>query len=93
MATAPTQPRLLTKLHPPGLLLQITFETLKSHLTSAPILHVPHPDQEFAVEVDASNVGVGAVLSHCSVSDQRLYPCAFFSCCLTPAEQNYDIEN
>lgn len=45
------------------------------------------------VEVDASEVGVGAVLSQRSSSDQKLYPCAFFSRCLPPAERNYDIGN
>lgn len=45
------------------------------------------------VEVDASDVGVGAVLSQRSGDDQELHPCAFFSRHLTPAERNYDLSN
>lgn len=45
------------------------------------------------VEVDASEVGVGVVLSHISPQDDKLHPCAYFSHCLSPAEQNYNIGN
>lgn len=38
-------------------------------------------------------MGVGAVLSQQSATDQKLYPCAFFSRRLSPAEKNYDIGN
>ncbi|KAF7640814.1 hypothetical protein LDENG_00012300, partial [Lucifuga dentata] len=69
------------------------FKTLKLRFTSSPILQMPEPDRQFVVEVDASDVGVGAVLSQCSAADQKLHPCAFFSRCLTPAERNYDIGN
>ena len=55
------------------------FRILKARFTSAPILQVPDPDQQFVVEVDASDVGVGAVQSQRSTSDQKLHPCAFFS--------------
>lgn len=43
--------------------------------------------------VDASDVGVGTVLSQRDPVDQKLHPCAFFSHRLTPAERNYDIGN
>ncbi|XP_029692639.1 uncharacterized protein [Takifugu rubripes] len=39
------------------------FQNLKAWFTSAPILLVPDPERQFIVEVDASDVGVGAVLS------------------------------
>ncbi len=45
------------------------------------------------VEVDASEVGVGAVLSQRSSSDDKVHPCAYFSHRLSPAERNYDIGN
>nr|XP_008302615.1 PREDICTED: uncharacterized protein LOC103374318 [Stegastes partitus] len=39
------------------------FETLKSLFTSAPVLKHPDPSLQFVVEVDASDTGMGAVLS------------------------------
>lgn len=45
------------------------------------------------VEVDASDVGVGPVLSQRDVLDQKLHPCAFFSRRLSLAEANYDVGN
>lgn len=55
--------------------------------TTAPILQMPDPERQFVVEVDASDVGVGAVLSQRATSDQKLHPCVFFSCRLSSAEQ------
>ena len=69
------------------------FRTLKARFTSAPILHMSDPERQFVVEVDASDIGVGAVLSQRAAEDGKLHPCAFFSRRLTPAEQNYDIGN
>ncbi|KAF7641342.1 hypothetical protein LDENG_00284500, partial [Lucifuga dentata] len=54
---------------------------------------MPEPERQLVVEVDASDVGVGVVLSQRSIADQKLHPCAFFSRRLTPAERNYDIGN
>ncbi len=45
------------------------------------------------VEVDASEVGVSAILSQRSSSDGKMHPCAYFSHRLSPAERNYDISN
>ncbi|KAL2083807.1 hypothetical protein ACEWY4_021580 [Coilia grayii] len=67
------------------------FRTLKARFTSAPILMQPDPTKQFIVEVDASDVGVGAVLSQRSPEDHKVHPCAFFSHRLSPAEGNYDI--
>lgn len=69
------------------------FKELKSRFTSAPILHHPDPEHQFIVEVDTSNTGVGAVLSQRQGNPEKIYPCAFFSRKLTPAEQNYDVGN
>ncbi len=38
----------------------------------------PDPTRQFVVEVDASEVGVGAVLSQRATSDDKVHPCAFF---------------
>ena len=39
------------------------FEMLKAHFTTYPMLAHPNPSLHSIVEVDASEVGVGAVLS------------------------------
>ncbi|XP_048027531.1 integrin alpha-M-like [Megalobrama amblycephala] len=72
---------------------EAAFTKLKSRFVSAPILVAPDPSRQFVVEVDASEVGVGAVLSQRSAADDKMHPCAFFSHRLTAAERNYDIGN
>ncbi|KAK3514054.1 hypothetical protein QTP70_002754 [Hemibagrus guttatus] len=42
---------------------QAAFQRLKECFTMAPILRHPDPDLPFVVEVDASNSGIGAMLS------------------------------
>ncbi|KAL0153760.1 hypothetical protein M9458_050876 [Cirrhinus mrigala] len=69
------------------------FNKLKKLFTSAPILTLPDPETPFVVEVDASDSGVGAVLSQRSSVDNKLHPCAYFSRKLTPTQRNYDIGN
>lgn len=56
------------------------FEDLKSRFTSAPTLTTPDSIRQFIVEVDASDVRVGAVL----------HPCTFYSHRPSPSEQNYN---
>ncbi|KAG1925390.1 retrotransposable element [Pimephales promelas] len=72
---------------------EAVFAKLKSRFVSAPILITPDSSRQFVVEVDASEVGVGAVLSQRSPVDDKMHPCAFFSHRLSPAECNYDIGN
>ncbi|KAG1935783.1 retrotransposable element [Pimephales promelas] len=72
---------------------EAAFAKLKGRFVSAPILITPDPSRQFVVEVDAPEVGVGAVLSQRSPSDDKMHPCAFFSHRLSPAESNYDIGN
>ena len=69
------------------------FHLLKERFTSDPILVYPDPERQFIVEVNASNLGVGAILSQRSAGDTKVHPCAYFSHRLTPAEQNYYIGN
>uniref|UniRef100_A0A8D0CYT6 Gypsy retrotransposon integrase-like protein 1 n=1 Tax=Sander lucioperca TaxID=283035 RepID=A0A8D0CYT6_SANLU len=59
------------------------FQVLKERFVTAP----------FVVEVDASNVGLGAILSQRLSTDGKLHPCAFLSRKLSPAERNYDVGN
>ncbi|XP_030634258.1 receptor-type tyrosine-protein phosphatase gamma [Chanos chanos] len=70
-----------------------TFQHLKELFTTAPVLKQPDPALPFVVEVDASEVGVGAVLSQRHGTPSKLYPCAFYSYKLSSAERNYDIGN
>ena len=72
---------------------ETAFSDLKRLFSSAPILIQPDPSRQFIVEVDASDTGVGAVLSQRSASDEKIHPCAFFSRRLVPAERNYDVGN
>ncbi|XP_062418964.1 uncharacterized protein LOC134131237 [Pungitius pungitius] len=72
---------------------QKAFDTLKLAFTSAPVLTQPDPDRQFIVEVDASEEGVGGVLSQRTGSPPKVHPCAFFSKKLSPAERNYDVGN
>uniref|UniRef100_A0A1A8FIG4 Gypsy retrotransposon integrase-like protein 1 n=1 Tax=Nothobranchius korthausae TaxID=1143690 RepID=A0A1A8FIG4_9TELE len=70
---------------------QDAFAQLKRRFTQAPVLTRPDHTRQFTVEVDASDAGVGAVLSQVNPHDNALHPCAFFSRRLTTAERNYDV--
>ncbi|KAG1944952.1 retrotransposable element [Pimephales promelas] len=72
---------------------EAVFTKLKGRFVSAPILITPDSSRQFVVEVEASEVGVGAVLSQRSPVDDKMHPCAFFSHRLSSAERNYDIGN
>ncbi|KAL0200145.1 hypothetical protein M9458_003332, partial [Cirrhinus mrigala] len=71
----------------------VAFTKLKDCFVSAPILIAPDLSRQFMVEVDASEEGVGVVLSQHSSSDDRVHPCTFFFHRLSPTERNYDISN
>ena len=88
--TALTSSRITFSWNP---LAERAFETLKTRFSTAPILVHPDSTAQFIVEVDASNVGVGAILSQRSAKDNKVHPCAYFSHRLTPTEVNYDVGN
>ncbi len=67
------------------------FQELKQRFTTAPILHHPDPSLPFIVEVDASNIGIGAIMSQRRGSPAKMFPCAYYSRKLSPAERNYDV--
>ena len=51
---------------------------------------MPDPEEQFVMEVNASDTGAGVVLSQRS-SDGEIHPCAYFSRHLSPAERNYAV--
>ena len=63
------------------------FEVLKTSLISEPILGYPDTGSQFTVHTDASNLGLGAVLTQKQGSDMKTI--AFASRSLSPAERNY----
>jgi transposase InsO family protein len=66
-----------------------SFSELKSALVNAPILSCPDFSQPFIVETDASQVGLGSVLTQ--RLNGREHPVAFASRSLTKAERNYSV--
>jgi len=61
---------------------------LKDRLTSAPVLGMAADTGTFLLDTDASNVGLGAVLSQ--VQGDREVVIAYASRSLSNAERNYD---
>lgn len=66
---------------------QHVFELLKKVLTSSPTLSFPHGDGKFVLDTDASNIGIGAVLSQIQGEEERVI--AYFSRVLSKSERNY----
>ena len=67
---------------------QAAFDSLKQVLTRPPVLAYPIYSKPFAVEVDASNDGLGALLSQ--EQDGQVRPIAYASRALRGAERNMD---
>ena len=63
------------------------FQHLKNALTKAPILGYPLSDGEFLLDTDASNTGIGAVLSQLQNGQERVV--AYYSRALTRPERQY----
>ncbi len=71
---------------------QRTFEELKTHMCSCPVLTQPDFSRQFFLHTDASAYGMGAILSqegdhHATASQKpKLHPIAYFSTTFTPTE-------
>ena len=63
------------------------YQTIKSYLTSEPILRLPDPAKTYFLRTDASNNGIGAVLMQWH--DEKLFPVCYASKKLSSAERNY----
>lgn len=73
---------------------QKAFDTLKECITQPPVLKVANFNEPFVLQTDASNVGLGAVLSQ--KIDGVLHPIAYASKTLSPQESKkasaYELE-
>lgn len=66
---------------------QLGFETLKTALTTAPVLRQPKEDADFILDTDASHHAWGAVLSQ--TVDDREYVVEYYSKTFSRPERNY----
>ena len=64
------------------------FQQLKQLLCATPVLQSPDFCKPFVLQTDASDRGVGAVLSQCDAAGQD-YPVAYFSRKFLPREERY----
>ncbi|XP_053294792.1 uncharacterized protein LOC128455141 [Pleuronectes platessa] len=69
---------------------QNAFDSVKALLCSAPVLAAPRFDQPFKLHVDASNVGVGAVLLQENAEGVEC-PVSFFSRKFNKHQYNYSV--
>ncbi len=63
------------------------FQCLKLAQTEGPSLGYPDPDGPFVLDTDASNLGIGAVLSQQQDGQERVI--AYYSKVLSQTERNY----
>jgi len=68
---------------------ELAFDEIKQRLASSPVLATPDFSREFTIQTDASNYGVGAVLSQ--QVDGIDHPIAYASKTLTKAQRNYSV--
>ena len=64
------------------------FKSLTGCLCSDPVLQSPGFEKQFILQTDASNRGIGAVLSQCDEEGQE-HPVAYYSRKLLPREEMY----
>lgn len=70
---------------------QQSFDRLKDAFVKGGVLHHFDPERQIVVEADASDFGIGGILSQ--VQNDSLRPIAFFSKKMGPAELNYPIHD
>lgn len=67
---------------------EAAFQTLKRSLTQAPILSLPNNTDVYILDTDASDMGLGAVLSQVQNGEEKVI--AYASRTLSKPERNYD---
>ena len=67
---------------------ECSFQQLKTILCTSPVLQAPDFDKPFVLQTDASNCGVGAVLSQYDDSGVE-HPVAYYSRKFLPHEERY----
>ena len=65
------------------------FSELKKCLVDAPVLSYPRSDEEFILDTDASDFGIGAVLSQIQDGEEKVI--AYASRTLSKSERNYSV--
>jgi hypothetical protein len=65
---------------------ETAFQALKEALCTTHVVGYPRPGEKFIVDTDASNVGIGGVLSQVQDGSERVV--AYFSKTLSKAERN-----
>ncbi|XP_038052264.1 uncharacterized protein LOC119724977 [Patiria miniata] len=70
---------------------EMAFNTLKTKLSTDPILHLPDCSKPFIIRTDASNTGVGAVLLQERDDTGQTFPVAYASRKLLPRERSYAV--
>lgn len=68
---------------------QLAFEKLKKALCEAPVLAYPLPHGDYILDTDASNVGIGAVLSQIQNNKEKVI--AYGSKKLDKTQQKYSV--
>jgi hypothetical protein len=68
---------------------ELLWDEIKDALVSAPVLSSPDFSKPFVIQTDASNTGLGAVLTQDLDGDERVI--AYASRSLTKAERNYSV--
>lgn len=67
----------------------LAFRTLKAAVAEETLLQIFDPMARTFVTTDASDIGIGALLSQISPATNKEVPIAFFNKTLDPAERNY----
>ena len=66
---------------------QTAFQHLKDDFVSAPVLGYPDPKLQYALDTDASTIGVRTLFSQVQEGEERVI--IYYSKALAPLERNY----